>query len=63
MKNIEMNLHDDWIHVKGLGKIGMYSKYDGAILLDYSMKWIIGTNERIICKEYEVFDKIKELFE
>lgn len=55
-------VHDGWIHVEGVGRIGLYSSYDKAILLDYSMKFIVGTNERILCDRLEVVDKIVELF-
>jgi hypothetical protein len=55
-------IHDHWISVDGVGRIGLYATDKKAILLDYSMKWIIGSNEEIPCKEHEIKDKIIELF-
>ena len=55
-------INDQWIVVSGLGRIGMYAPDKKAILLDYSMKWIVGSNDEIPCKEYEIKDKIIELF-
>ena len=54
--------HDHWINVDGVGRIGLYAIDKKAILLDYSMKWIVGSNEEIPCKEYEIKDKIMDLF-
>ncbi len=59
-KNIWIN--NNWICIDGLGKVGLYSVYDKAILLDYSMKWIVGTNDRIPCERYEIKSKILNLF-
>jgi len=55
-------IQDNWIHVDGVGQIGLYSPFDKAILLDYSMKWIVGTNERISCTPSEIIDKVINLF-
>jgi hypothetical protein len=60
--NLNVIINNGWISVEGLGRIGMYSNYDQCILLDYSMKWIVGTNERIYCSIGQVESKIKELF-
>ena len=55
-------VRDNWIHVDGVGRIGLYAKDKHAILLDYSMKWIVGSNEEIPCREDEIKDKILKLF-
>ena len=58
-------IHDGWINVDGVGRIGMYLKNEQAIGLDWSMKFIVGTNERISCDydEREIKNKIIKLFE
>ena len=58
----DIYLHDGWIHVDRVGRVGMYFRSEHTIALDYSMKWIVGTNDRIPCREDEVKDKIYELF-
>ena len=57
-------IHDNWIHIDGVGQIALYSPSEKAILLDYSMKWIIDSNERIYCAndQQEIKTKIKHLF-
>ena len=57
-------MNDHWINVDGIGQIGLYLPDEKAIGLDYSMKWIVGTNERIPCSDdlNEIRDKIVELF-
>ena len=55
-------IHDGWINVDGIGRIGRYLKDVQTIGLDYSMKWIVGTNERIPCKESEIKEKVITLF-
>lgn len=60
----KIHIWDNWIDVDGLGRIGMYSPSQQAILLDYSMKWIVGTNERIYSSSEEGNIKVRilELF-
>ena len=55
---------DNWINVDGLGRIGMYSTFDNSILLDYSMKFIVGNNDRIPCSNNhsDIKNKIMGLF-
>ena len=57
-------IHDNWITVDGVGRIGLYQIFDKTIGLDYSMKWIVGSNEPIPCshEHNEIKDKIMELF-
>jgi hypothetical protein len=55
-------VHDNWIHVDGVGRIGLYAIDRKEIQLDYSMKWIVGSNEAIPCTKTEIEDKIFELF-
>lgn len=55
-------MSDHWINVNGIGRIGLYVMDKKAILLDYSMKWIVGSNTEIPCAEDEVKTKIVELF-
>lgn len=52
---------DSWISVNKIGIIGLYKAYDKAIGLDYSMKYIVGTNADIPCERYEIIDKVLEL--
>lgn len=61
-KKEDISIIDNWIAIKDVGKIGMYSPSKKAILLDYSLKWLIGTNEDIICEYKEIRDKIFSLF-
>lgn len=62
MKEDEIWIDDNWISVDNIGRIGLYSRDKQAILLDYSTKWIVGTNENIPCNITEVKQKIIELF-
>ena len=55
-------IHDNWINVDGVGRIGLYDKMRKVILLDYSMKWIVGSNTEIPCTYDQIKDKIVELF-
>lgn len=57
-------IHDGWINVDGVGRIGMYLHDKKAIGLDWSMKFIVGTNENIPCDydENEIKTKVLELF-
>ena len=57
-------IHDNWINVDGVGRIGLYLTDKKAIGLDYSMKWIVRTNEEIPCRNdaNQIKDKIMELF-
>jgi hypothetical protein len=57
-------IHNNWINVDGVGRIGLYFKDKKAIGLDYSMKWIVGNNEEIPCSndDNQIKDKIMELF-
>lgn len=58
-----ISVDDNWIHVVGIGRVGLYSSSDKAILLDYSMKWIVGANERIpVNSPSEIKEKILQLF-
>jgi hypothetical protein len=45
-----------------VGRIGRYLKDLKEIHFDWSMLLIIGTNKSIPCQEYEIKDKILELF-
>ena len=58
----KITIDDGWIHINGVGNIGRYLKDIKSIGLDWSMLLIIGTNERIPCEEFEIKDKIMELF-
>ncbi len=51
-----------WVHVDGIGRIGLYSSYDHTLRFDYSMKWIVGTNEQINCNESEIKNHVLNLF-
>ena len=55
-------IEDGWINVNGVGCIGRYLKDLKEIHFDWSMLLIIGTNKSIPCQEYEIKDKILELF-
>jgi hypothetical protein len=55
-------IHDNWIYVEGIGKIGLYHTDKKAIGLDYSLKWIVGSNSEIPCAYDQIKDKIVELF-
>ena len=55
-------VHENWISVDGLGTIGRYLQDKKAIGLDYSMKWIVGSNDEIPCTHDQIKDKIVELF-
>jgi len=57
-----IHIHDNWISVDGIGRIGIYASYEQAILLDHSMIWIVGTNDRIYCNSGEIENKICDLF-
>jgi hypothetical protein len=57
-----IHIEDNWIRVEEIGRIGLYSPSKKSILLDYSMKWIVGTNENIPCNTSEIKAKIVELF-
>lgn len=57
-----IGIDDGFIRVDGIGRIGMYSSFDKAILLDFSMKYIVGINERIPCERSEIKNKICDLF-
>jgi len=58
-------IYDNWINVNGVGRIGLYLPSEKAIGLDWSMKFIVGTNEKIPCSynEREIKNKIIKLFE
>lgn len=62
MTEAEIWIDDNWISVNNVGRIGRYARDKKVILLDYSMKWIVGTNENISCDILEVKQKIIELF-
>lgn len=64
MKVERENIHisGNWISINDIGRIGLYASYKKSILLDYSMKWIVGTNEDIPCTPSEIKDKILNLF-
>jgi hypothetical protein len=53
------------VYVKDVGRIGMYLPDKNVIGLDYSMKWIVGSNERIPCvnsrwDQYALEEEVKE---
>jgi len=50
-----------WISVTTIGRIGLYKQDIKAIGLDYSMKWIAGSNDDIPCRYDQIKDKIVEL--
>ena len=54
--------HPPFIHVEGLGKIGMYDKMDHYIMLDNGLKFLGLPVDHIYCKEEEIPDKIADLF-
>lgn len=58
----DVYLNDNWIHVDGIGRIGLYAPDKKAILLDYGMKMIIGNNNEIPCNKSEAVAKVVELF-
>jgi hypothetical protein len=58
----DIYIHDSWIYVDGIGRIGMYHRDIHEIGLDWSMCLIVGFNKNIPCKEHEIKDKIYELF-
>ena len=58
----DIEIFDNWIRIEKIGRIGLYSPSRKSILLDYSLKWIIGTNEDIPCNYKEIKVKILELF-
>lgn len=58
----QVHVYDNWIEVDGLGTIGRYLIDKKAIGLDYSMKWIVGSNDEIPCTFDEIKTKIVELF-
>lgn len=65
LKKEDVTFCDTWIHVKDVGTIGMYKRDKHAIGLDYSMKWIVGTNESIPCTaskwdQYALQEEVKE---
>lgn len=64
MEILRENVHinDGWIEVDGIGTIGRYLKDIQSIGLDYSMLWIVGTNDRIKCSYSKIKDEIVELF-
>lgn len=57
-------IHNNWINVDGIGRIGLYYIDKKTIGLDYSMKWIVGSNDEIPCRNdaTQIKDKIMELF-
>jgi hypothetical protein len=55
-------IYDNWINVDGVGRIGLYLPSENSIGLDWSMKFIVGTNEKIPCSYSEIKTKIVELF-
>jgi len=55
-------IYDNWINVDGVGRIGLYLPSENSIGLDWSMKFIVGTNEKIQCSYSEIKTKIVELF-
>lgn len=57
----DIMVNEGWIYVRGIGTIGIYGKSEKAILLDYSMKFIIGTNESIPCASCDVEEKVLAL--
>lgn len=60
----QVSINDNWIHVDGVGRIGLYSPSRKVIGLDYSMKWIVGSNDEIPCSpsHADIKEKIFELF-
>jgi hypothetical protein len=58
----KIHIHDNWIVVDGIGRIGMYWKFDKKITLDYSLKLMGYSNEEIYCNESEIKEKIYKLF-
>ena len=58
----DIYVHDNWIHVDGIGRIGRYLVDKKAIGLDWSMKLIVGSNDEIPCTQTEIVDKIYNLF-
>jgi hypothetical protein len=62
VKKEDIFVHDNWIFVDGIGKIGLYSISRKAITLDWSMKLIVGSNDEIPCTRTEIKDKIYDIF-
>jgi len=58
----DISIYDNWINVDGVGRIGLYLPSEKSIGLDWSMKFIVGTNEKIPCNYSEIKTKIVELF-
>lgn len=55
-------INNGWVNVDGVGRIGLYWAFERKLCLDYSMKWIVGNNESIICNESEIKQHIIKLF-
>lgn len=49
LKKEDVTFNGTWVHVKDVGNIGMYLPNRQEIGLDYSMQWIVGSNEPIPC--------------
>ena len=63
IKSHHIWIENNWINVDGVGRIGLYSPIEQTIMLDWSMKFIVGTNERIHrVKESEIIKEILKLF-
>jgi hypothetical protein len=58
----QIHIYDNWINVDGIGRVRMYSNFDKSILLDWSMKFIVGSNDRIPCERSGIVDKVLTLF-
>lgn len=54
IKNFDVTINNNWISVRGIGRIGRYLNDTGEIAFDYSMIWIIRHNERIKCDWHDI---------
>ena len=59
----DVRVVNDVILVNKIGRIASYSEMDKAILLDKSMKWIVGTAEKIVCIDCNKDDIIQKICE
>ena len=51
-----------YVDINKIGTIGMWCYYDKSLHFDYSMKWLIGTNQSIPCNKTDIEKIVVELF-
>lgn len=58
----DINLIDNDIYIDDVGKIGEYNPFYEEIVLGFEIKAYLDKEKTILCKPYEIKNKIVELF-